>query len=128
MSCGQASSIRKPGSSWPQEKPTHLVAETLEISRSSLYHRPQPRSLRADRRDDQRIVEVCGETSLASATRRVQWWLKLMPDGPCVNRKRVLRVMRERGLLLRSRRFASRAEKTQARWKHRILTFSGSPT
>src|SRR3989442_8467002 len=36
--------------------------------------------------------------------RRVQWWLKHV-GGLRVNRKRVLRVMRDRGLLLRSRRF-----------------------
>src|SRR5271167_4202874 len=83
--------------------PAHLVAETLEISRSSLYYRPQPRSSRADRRHDQRIIEVCGDKP-AFGYRRVQWWLKDV-GGLCVNRKRVLRVMRERGLLLRSRRF-----------------------
>jgi putative transposase len=80
-----------------------LVAETLEISRSSLYYRRQPRSSRADRRHDQRIVEVCGDKP-AFGYRRVQWWLKDV-GGLRVNRKRVLRVMRERGLLLRSRRF-----------------------
>jgi putative transposase len=83
--------------------PAHLVAETLEISRSSLYYRPQLRSSRADRHDDQRIVEVCGDKP-AFGYRRVQWWLKDV-GGLRVNRKRVLRVMRERGLLLRSRRF-----------------------
>jgi putative transposase len=79
------------------------VAETLDISRSSLYYRPQPGSSRADRRHDQRIVEVCGDKP-AFGYRRVQWWLKDV-GGLHVNRKRVLRVMRERGLLLRSRQF-----------------------
>ena len=79
------------------------MAETLEISRSSLYYRPQPRSSRADRRHDPRIIEVCGDKP-AFGYRRVQWWLKDV-GGLRVNRKRVLRVMRERGLLLRSRRF-----------------------
>lgn len=52
--------------------PTHLVAETLEINRSTLYYRPQPRSSRADRRHDERIVEVCGDQP-ALGYRRVQW-------------------------------------------------------
>ncbi len=84
-------------------KSAQLVAETLEISRSSLYYRRQPPSSRADRRHDQRIVEVCGDKP-AFGYRRVQWWLQDV-GGLRVNRKRVLRVMRERGLLLRSRRF-----------------------
>jgi putative transposase len=101
MRCGQVHSQARQLVASGQ--PTHLVAETLEISRSSLYYRPQPRSSRADRRHDQRIIEVCGDKP-AFGYRRVQWWLKDV-GGLCVNRKRVLRVMRERGLLLRSRRF-----------------------
>jgi putative transposase len=101
MRCGQVHSQAR--QLVASGKPTHLVAETLEISRSSLYYRPQPRSSRADRRHDQRIIEVCGDKP-AFGYRRVQWWLKDV-GGLCVNRKRVLRVMRERGLLLRSRRF-----------------------
>lgn len=101
MRCGQVHSQARQLVASGQ--PTHLVAETLEISRSSLYYRPQPRSSRADRRHDQRIIEVCGDKP-AFGYRRVQWWLKDV-GGLCVNRKRVLRVMRERGLLLRSRAF-----------------------
>lgn len=79
-----------------------LVAETLEISRSSLYYRKQARGSRADRTWDERIVQVCGEQPVYGY-RRVQWWLEKL-GGLRVNRKRVLRVMRERGLLVRMRR------------------------
>ncbi len=79
-----------------------MVAQTLEISRTSLYYRPQPRSSRADRRHDERIVQACGEKPVYGY-RRVQWWLEHAHGLRC-NRKRVLRVMRERGLLVEMRR------------------------
>ena len=74
-----------------------LVATTLAISRSSLYYRKKPRGSRADRTYDEQIVMACGE-KLAYGYRRVAWWL-WRKKGLRVNRKRVLRVMRERGLL-----------------------------
>jgi hypothetical protein len=40
----------------------------------------------------------------------------------------VLRVMRERGLLLRSRRFRVTRRKDWSTVEHRILISSGSPT
>src|SRR5208282_4652644 len=75
-----------------------LVAATLAISRSSLYYRKRPRGSRADRTYDEQIVVACGE-KLAYGYRRVAWWL-WRKKGLRVNRKRVLRVMRERGLLV----------------------------
>jgi hypothetical protein len=78
------------------------VAATLAISRSSLYYQKRPRGSRADRTHDEQIVMACGE-KLAYGYRRVAWWLQ-RKKGLLVNRKRVLRVMRERGLLVRSRR------------------------
>jgi hypothetical protein len=75
-----------------------LVAATLAISRSSLYYRKRPRGSRADRTYDEQIVMACGE-KLAYGYRRVAWWLQRKKGLP-VNRKRVLRVMRERGLLV----------------------------
>lgn len=72
-----------------------LVAMTLAISRSSLYYRKKPRGSRADRTYDEQIVMACGE-KLAYGYRRVTWWLQ-RKRGLAVNRKRVLRVMRERG-------------------------------
>ena len=80
-----------------------LVAETLAISRSSLYYPARPRGSRADRSQDQEIILACGEKP-AYGYRRVVWWLG-RKQGLVVNGKRVLRVMRERGLLVRQRRF-----------------------
>ena len=73
-----------------------LVAATLAISRSSLYYEKKPRGSRADRTYDEQIIVTCGE-KLAIGYRRVAWWLQRKKGLP-VNRKRVLRVMRERGL------------------------------
>jgi putative transposase len=101
VSCGQAHSSAR--ELVAQGKEAHLVAATLEISRSSLYYRARPRGSRADRSQDQRIVEACGEKP-AYGYRRVAWWLGRQ-HGVVVNAKRVLRVMRERELLVRRRRF-----------------------
>jgi transposase InsO family protein len=90
-----------------------LVAATLSISRSSLYYRKQPRKSRADRQYDQQIVVACGEKP-AYGYRRVAWWLR-RKENLVVNRKRVLRVMRERGLLVRSRRLRARRKKEWGR-------------
>jgi putative transposase len=100
MRCGQVHSLAR--QLVAAEQPTQLVAQTLEISRSSLYYRRQARRARADRTHDERVVAVCGEKPVYGY-RRVQWWLEHM-GGLKLNRKRVLRVMRERGLLVRSRR------------------------
>ncbi len=101
MSCGQAhSSARELVAQGNEAK---LVAETLTISRSSLYYRRQPRASRADRSHDQQIVTACGEKP-AYGYRRVVWWLG-RHHGLVINGKRALRVMRERGLLVRQRRF-----------------------
>jgi putative transposase len=90
-----------------------LVAMTLEISRSSLYYRKRPRGSRADRTHDEQIVMACGEKP-AYGYRRVAWWLR-RKENLLVNRKRVLRVMRERGLLVRSRRLRARRTKEWGR-------------
>ena len=101
MSCGQAHSSAR--ELVAQGNETKLVAETLEISRSSLYYRRQPRAGRADRSHDEQIILACGEKP-AYGYRRVVWWLG-RHHGLVVNGKRALRVMRERGLLVRQRRF-----------------------
>src|SRR5260221_4891384 len=90
-----------------------LVATTLAISRSSLYYRKKPRGSRADRTYDEQIVVACGE-KLAYGYRRVAWWLQ-GKEGLRVNRKRVLRVIRERGLLVRSRRLRAPRKKEWGR-------------
>lgn len=58
-------------------------------------------------------MAACGE-KLAYDYRRVAWWLQPKKGLP-VNRKRVLRVMRERGLLVRSRRLRARRKKEWGR-------------
>jgi putative transposase len=90
-----------------------VVAAALTISRSSLYYRKKPRGSRADRKWDEQIVQACGEKT-AYGYRRVTWWLR-RKEGLHVNRKRVLRVMRERNLLVRSRRLRARRKKEWGR-------------
>jgi len=90
-----------------------LVAATLLISRSSLYYQKKPRGSRADRRYDEQIVLACGK-KVAYGYRRIAWWLR-RKEGLVVNRKRVLRVMRERGLLAQSRRLRARRQKEWGR-------------
>jgi putative transposase len=89
------------------------VAAALDISRSSLYYRKKPRASRADRSYDEQIVVACGEKP-AYGYRRVTWWLR-RKEGLPVNGKRVLRVMRERNLLVRSRRLRARRKKEWGR-------------
>ena len=90
-----------------------VVAAALVISRSSLYYRKKPRGSRADRTYDEQIVVACGEKP-AYGYRRVTWWLR-RKEGLRVNQKRVLRVMRERSLLVRSRRLRARRKKEWGR-------------
>jgi len=90
-----------------------LVSNTLKISRSSLYYRKRPQCSRADRRYDEQIVAACGEKT-SYGYRRIAWWMQ-RTEKLCVNRKRVLRVMRERGLLIRPRRLRARRKKEWGR-------------
>jgi putative transposase len=101
VSCGQAHSQAR--ELVARGKEPKLVAETLSISRSSLYYRKRAHRSRAHRGDDERIVAACGEKP-AYGYRRVAWWLQRKRDMD-VNGKRVLRVMRERGLLVRQGRY-----------------------
>ena len=111
MSCGQAHSSAR---QWvAQGTEAKLVAETVGISRSSLYYHRQPRMPRADRRLDAAIVVACGDKP-AYGYRRVTWWL-WRKQGLAVNGKRVLRVMRERGLLVTPRRTRARRKKEWSR-------------
>jgi putative transposase len=90
-----------------------LVAETIGVSRSSLYYRGRGRRSRADRRLDGLIVEVCGEKPVYGY-RRVAWWAG-HTRGVVINGKRALRVMRERGLLVTPRRTRARRKKEWSR-------------
>ena len=51
------------------------MAETLSISRSSLYYCKRAHRSRAHRGDDERIVAACGEKP-AYGYRRVAWWVQ----------------------------------------------------
>ena len=126
MSCGQAHSSAR--ELVAQGKEVKLVAETLAISRSSLYYQRHPRGSRADRSQDQEIILACGEKP-AYGYRRVVWWLG-RHHGLVVNGKRALRVMRERGLLVRNTPEVMKgfSQKTGARWKRYIPITSGSRT
>jgi hypothetical protein len=86
VSCGQAHSQAR--ELVAQGKEAKLVAETLSISRSSLYYRKRPHSSPADRTDDERIVAACGEKP-AYGYRRVACWLQRKQHME-VNAKRVL--------------------------------------
>ena len=90
-----------------------VVAETIGISRSSLYYKRQPHGSRADRSLDGTIIEACGAKP-AYGYRRVAWWMH-RKQGLVVNGKRVLRVMRERGLLVTPRRTRARRKKDWSR-------------
>jgi len=83
------------------------------ISRSSLYYRPGVRRSRADRRYDEQIIAACGEKP-TFGYRRVTLRLQ-RKEGLPVNHKRVLRVMRERGLLVLPRRLRARRRKEWGR-------------
>ncbi len=111
MSCGKVHSQARELVEQGYERTR--VAEVLAISRSSLYYRKRPRGSRADRRWDSQIVAACG-TKPAYGYRRVTWWLK-RKEGLIVNRKRVLRVMGEQGLLVPSRRLRARRRKKWGR-------------
>jgi hypothetical protein len=94
VSCGQAHSSARQFVA--QGREVKLVAETIGVSRSSLYYRSCGRTAGADRRLDGSIVEACGAKP-AYGYRHVTWWMQ-RKQGRTVNCKRVLRVMRERGL------------------------------
>jgi putative transposase len=103
-----------------------LVAATLAISRSSLYYRKRPRGSRADRTYDEQIVMACGEKP-AYGYRRVAWWLRRKENLP-VNRKRVLRVMREVGCWCARVVCVHEGRKSGDVWKHLSRIKSGSRT
>jgi putative transposase len=111
VSCGQAHSQAR--QLVAQGGEAKLVAETVGISRSSLYYQSKPRVSRADRRQDEAIMVACGDKP-AYGYRRVAWWL-WRKQGVTVNGKRVLRVMRERGLLVAPRRLRARGQKEWGR-------------
>lgn len=75
----------------------------MELSRSSYYYKPKRNGKREE--EDKRIVERMNELTVEYARygyRRMTAQLKR--EGLCVNRKRVLRLMNESGLAVKTRR------------------------
>ncbi len=101
MICGQTHSQAR--ELVAQGTEAKLVAETLAISRSSLYHKKRAHTSRANRSEDARTVAACGEKP-AYGYRRVAWWLH-RKQGLAINGKHVLRIMQERGLLVHQGRY-----------------------
>src|SRR6202034_1282764 len=88
----------------------------------------RPRGSRADRSYDEQIVIACGEKP-AYGYRRVTWWLRRKENLP-VNRKRVLRVMRDSflhnlPLLFRGSIYAWFPAHVASCWEALILPNSG---
>jgi putative transposase len=87
-----------------------VVARVMQVTRQAIYRTPKPRRSpqRRPPRDDveQAIVAVAKENPTDGY--RMVWALVRRELGRAVNRKRVLRVMREHGLLQRRRRLERR--------------------
>ena len=87
-----------------------VVARVARITRQAIYRRPKPREApqRRPPRDDveQAIVETAKQNPTDGY--RMVWALVRRKLGRAVNRKRVLRVLREHGLIQRRRRLERR--------------------
>ncbi|MBV8733832.1 MAG: IS3 family transposase [Solirubrobacterales bacterium] len=82
-----------------------VVARILRVSRQTLYRIPRPRRSRdAARRapacDVERVIVEVAEANPTDGYRMVTAWVS-RKLGLAINRKRVLRVMRERNLIQR---------------------------
>jgi putative transposase len=76
----------------------------MKLARSTYYDRakePQPEAVRADAELRERMREICAEFP-RYGYRRVT--AQLRAEGHVINRKRVVRIMREEGLQVRPRR------------------------
>ena len=85
--------------------PLASVARVLKVSRQALYRTPKPRCAPQRRPSADPVEEAIVEEALANQTdgyRMVCAFVRRKLGVP-VNRKRVLRVMRERGLIQRRR-------------------------
>ena len=83
-----------------------VVARVLRISRQAIYRTPKPRRAPQRRPPQGEVEEAIVETAKESPTDgyRMVWALVRRKLGVAVNRKRVLRVMREQKLIQRRRR------------------------
>jgi putative transposase len=81
-----------------------LVLEVLELPHSSYYYR-SPKA--AESQVEAAMQEVAGEFP-KYGTRRMTQQLRRTPYGYCINRKRVQRIMRQKGWLKRVKRAKTR--------------------
>jgi putative transposase len=81
------------------------VARVMQISRQAMYRLPKPRSAPQRRPPTDAVEQAIVEVAKANPTDgyRMVWALVRRRLGVAVNRKRVLRVMREQGLIQRRR-------------------------
>jgi len=81
------------------------VARVMQISRQALYRVPKPRSAPQRRPPEGPVEQTIVEVARANPSDgyRMVWALVRRRLGIAVNRKRVLRVMREQGLIQRRR-------------------------
>lgn len=82
------------------------VARVLQISRQAIYRTPKPRRAPQRRPPKGKVEEAIVEVAKENPTDgyRMVWALTRRKLGVAVNRKRVLRVMREQKLIQRRRR------------------------
>lgn len=82
------------------------VARVLQVTRQSIYRTPRPRSVPQRRPPVDEVEEAIVETALENPTDgyRMVWALTRRKLGQPVNRKRVLRVMRQHKLIQRKGR------------------------
>ncbi len=81
------------------------VARAMQISRQALYRIPKPRRSPQRRQPQDAVEQAIVEVAQANPADgyRMVWALTPRKLGVAVNRKRVLRVMREQGLIQRRR-------------------------
>ena len=81
------------------------VARVMQVSRQALYRVPKPRTVPQRRPPKDAVEEAIVEVAKANPTDgyRMVWALVRRRLGLPVNRKRVLRVMRQQGLIQRRR-------------------------
>lgn len=83
-----------------------VVARVMQVTRQAIYRTPKPRRTPQRHPPQGEIEEAIVETAKQNPTDgyRMVWALVRRKLGIAVNRKRVLRVMREQGLIQRRRR------------------------
>jgi transposase InsO family protein len=92
-----------------QEYPVSRLCEFLELSRSRYYYQ----SRRADETEVEAAIEAIAGQFPTYGTRRVKHQLERAPYGMQVNRKRVQRIMAQKGLLRRVKRRKKRTTNSQ---------------